>query len=74
MNVNLVNINEEDWVLNAQITDDRYWGVLVKKPKYQEEREIHKKGYIKNYMIYKISPKGKNGFYQHSKTNTITLS
>lgn len=60
--VNLVNINEKDWVLNAQLSDSRckyIVGVLIRSPEDKEEHEIHKDYCIDNNRLYKITPTGK---------------
>lgn len=77
--VNNVKINEDDWVLNAQLTDHRcklMIKTLKKQPEDKEDREIYQNYCLTNNRIYKITPTGRkwlvsrgaNGHLSEDKT------
>ncbi|KAJ3653992.1 hypothetical protein Zmor_013208 [Zophobas morio] len=56
-----VNINEDDWVLTAQMLDDRckyLIETLQRKPEDKEERDIHANYRLINNRLYKITNNG----------------
>lgn len=61
ISINLIKIDEGDWVLSAQLTDDRckyLHEVLSRESRDKEEREIHRNFKLKNNRVYRIAETG----------------
>lgn len=57
-----VNINEDDWVLSAQLTDKRcreLHKVLTEVPITPEDKKVHKEFLLKENRLYRVTTKGK---------------
>lgn len=58
----IVNINQDDWVLSAQLTDDRckfLFDILREVPTDKETRKVHSEYCIENGRLYRITSDGK---------------
>lgn len=56
-----INLNEDDWVLTAQLQDTRIaylHEVLSQEPKTREEKDIHEKFQLKNNRVFRKTDEG----------------
>lgn len=76
ISVNIVNINEKDWILNAQMADERCRFIIetLRRPKQDKEDEEIKNNYcLKNNRLYKILPAGLKWLVPKSARRQILL-
>lgn len=62
LDVSIVDVDEGDWVLSAQLQDGRcktLIDVLSHSPTNTEEDEIHKEYCLKEGRLFKVTPKGR---------------
>jgi hypothetical protein len=56
-----MSINEDDWVLAAQLTDElckHIHAVLSRQPEDNEDKRIHSEYVLKQNRIFKVTPTG----------------
>ncbi|CAH1368355.1 unnamed protein product, partial [Tenebrio molitor] len=56
-----MSINEDDWVLAAQLTDElckHIHAVLSRQPEDNEDKHIHSEYVLKQNRIFKVTPTG----------------
>jgi hypothetical protein len=56
-----LNLNEDDWILAAQLKDERckqFHTILSRTPNGNEEKKIHDKYTLKMNRVYKVTPGG----------------
>lgn len=62
VSVNIMNVSTEDWILAAQLKDERckyIYEILNKKPIDKEEKLIYKDYKLHNNRIYRVTESGK---------------
>nr|CAI5836698.1 unnamed protein product [Callosobruchus analis] len=70
-----INISEADWVLSAQLTDDRckfLYQVLSDRPTDMESRNIHEEYTLKDNRIFKITRNGPRWVVPRNARRAVT--
>jgi hypothetical protein len=60
-NIFHLSLNEDDWVLAAQLQDEtckRLHTVLMREPTDSERKRIHEEYTLKQNRVYKVTPEG----------------